>query len=136
MADATRSVRGKLALVTGGASGIGLGIAIAFARHGMSVVVADRSSQRLQQALELLRAHGGSQAHALELDVTDRDAVTRAAGEVTEAFGSVHVLCNSAGVNQLVPMDGATHDDWDWIMGVNFFGIVNCLVSFVPRIKA
>jgi NAD(P)-dependent dehydrogenase (short-subunit alcohol dehydrogenase family) len=136
MPDATRSFGRRLALVTGGASGIGLGIAAALSGQGMGVVIADRSVERLQRAADLLRSKGNPRVHAIELDVTDRRAVARAAQEVTDAFGNVHVLCNSAGVNQLVPMDGATFDDWDWIMGVNFFGVVNCLVSFLPRIKA
>jgi len=69
------------------------------------------------------------------MDVTDRNSVKLAAIEVDRKFGGLHVLCNSAGVNLLEPMDEATYDDWDWVLGVNLGGVVNSLMEFLPLIK-
>jgi NAD(P)-dependent dehydrogenase (short-subunit alcohol dehydrogenase family) len=69
------------------------------------------------------------------MDVTDRASVHAAAADVERRFGALHVLCNSAGVNLLGPMDEATYHDWDWIMGVNLGGVINSLVEFLPLIK-
>src|SRR5262245_44162275 len=95
---------GRLALVTGGASGIGLGIAEAFARAGMRVVIADRSGDRIAAALETLKSKA-SRVHSIEMDVADRRSVALAAEDVANRFGDLHVLCNSAGVNQIGPID-------------------------------
>ena len=72
----------------------------------------------------------------IELDVTDRKAMERAADETQRVFGKVHLVCNNAGVSIFGPMDQATYEDWDWIMGVNVDGVINGIQSFVPRIKA
>jgi NAD(P)-dependent dehydrogenase (short-subunit alcohol dehydrogenase family) len=125
---------GRLAVVTGGASGIGLGIVRAFARAGMRVVIAHRLGDRVQAALETLRSDA-SGVHAIEMDVTDRRSVAGAAEQVANVFGDVHVLCNSAGVNQIGPIDESTYEDWDWIMGVNVGGVVNSVLSFLPKMK-
>jgi NAD(P)-dependent dehydrogenase (short-subunit alcohol dehydrogenase family) len=130
------ALSGKVAFVSGGSSGIGLGIASAFVDAGMKVVITYRSPDRLEEAFECLRRRTGAAVEAIPLDVTDRDAVRHAAEDVASALGKIHVLCNSAGVNQLGPLDEATYDDWDWILGVNLNGVINCLVSFLPHIKA
>lgn len=127
-------VEGKTAIVTGGLGGIGFAIAKELAAAGMTVIATYRREESLRAVaaeLEALRS-----IRPLQLDVTDRRAVQRAADVAVERLGKVHVLCNSAGVNLLGPTDEATHDDWDWIMGVNFGGVVNALVSFLPKIKA
>jgi NAD(P)-dependent dehydrogenase (short-subunit alcohol dehydrogenase family) len=130
-----KNVVGKVAFITGGVSGIGLGIAKAFCAAGMRVVVTFRNHHHRNEAMNQLAAWQ-SQVHPLELDVTDRVAVAAAAAETERVFGRVHVLCNNAGVNVLGPMDQATYEDWDWMLGVNLGGVINTLVSFVPRIKA
>jgi NAD(P)-dependent dehydrogenase (short-subunit alcohol dehydrogenase family) len=130
-----KDVHGRVAFVTGGGSGIGLGLAKVLTAAGMKVVIADIRSDHLERALEELSS-AGRNVHAIELDVTDRKAMDRAAQETVRVFGKVHLVCNNAGVSIFGPMDQATYEDWDWIMGVNVDGVINGIQSFVPRIKA
>ncbi len=129
-------VKGKVAFITGGASGIGLGIAKVFAAAGMKVAFSWRTKAHLDEAMAYFAKHPGQSVHPIRLDVTDRAGMARAADEVVSRFGKVHVLCNNAGVSLFGPTDEATYDDYDWVMGVNFGGVVNGLVSFIPKIKA
>jgi NAD(P)-dependent dehydrogenase (short-subunit alcohol dehydrogenase family) len=127
-----REVEGKVAFITGGGSGVGLGMAKAFVGAGMRVAIADIRKDHLEEATAEL----GGEAHAILLDVTDRDAFARAADETESALGKVHVLCNNAGINLFNDIAEATYQDWDWVLGVNLGGVVNGIVTFVPRIKA
>lgn len=126
---------GRGALVTGGLSGIGLGITRALVSAGARVVATYRRSQHLKEAAEVLGNDFGSRVYAIRMDVTDRDEVETAAAESEYLLGKIHLVCNSAGVNLLGPMDEATHEDWEWIIGVNLFGIVNTLKAFLPYVK-
>ncbi len=126
---------GKVAFITGAASGIGLGIAHALARRGMKIVLADVQKDALEAARQDLEQRQ-AEVLAIPLDVSDRDAVRRAAEKTVEAFGKVHVLCNNAGVGRSVRLDEATGADWDWVLGVNLNGAVNGLLAFVPLIKS
>jgi NAD(P)-dependent dehydrogenase (short-subunit alcohol dehydrogenase family) len=126
-------VEGRTAFVTGGASGIGLGMATAFAGAGMNVVIADLRPDHIETALDTL---AGNPIHAIELDVTDRDAFTRAADEAESVFGHVHVLCNNAGMGILGPVTDARYDDWDWGLGVLVGGVVNGIQTVLPRMRA
>jgi len=128
-----RDVEGRTAFVTGGASGIGLGMATAFAGAGMNVVIADVRPDHIGTALERL---GDASVHAIELDVTDRAGFARAADEAEGVFGNVHVLCNNAGVGILGPARDARYDDWDWGLGVLLGGAVNGVQTFLPRLLA
>jgi NAD(P)-dependent dehydrogenase (short-subunit alcohol dehydrogenase family) len=130
-----RDLAGKVVFITGGVSGLGLGIARAFAAAGAKVVVTYMREAHRDQALEQLK-DARDRVHALKLDVTDRAAFARAADEAERVFGSVHVLVNNAGVNVFGPMDEATYEDWDWILGVNLGGAINGIVTFIPRMKA
>jgi NAD(P)-dependent dehydrogenase (short-subunit alcohol dehydrogenase family) len=130
-----RDVAGKVAFVTGGGSGIGLGLARVLTQAGMKVVIGDVREDHLGEALEIVRRAGGT-VHGIRLDVSDRRAMAAAADETIRTFGKVHLLCNNAGVSLFGPMDAATHDDWDWILDVNLRGVVNGLMSFVPHLKA
>jgi NAD(P)-dependent dehydrogenase (short-subunit alcohol dehydrogenase family) len=127
-------VEGKTAFVTGGASGIGLGMATAFAGAGMNVVIADIRGDHLESALQSFAEAGRRESvHALELDVTDREAFARAADEAERVFGPAHVVCLNAGMGILGPVTLARYDDWDWGLGVLLGGVVNGIQTFLPR---
>src|SRR5215467_14121557 len=123
---------GKTALITGGVSGIGFGIARAFAAAGLDLVLTYRNAAYRDQARDWFAQHGHPLPRFFELDVTDRGRWR----DVAEAVGPVHILVNNAGVSVFGPTDEASFADYDWIMGVNFGGVVNGLVTFIPRIKA
>ena len=128
---------GKIAFITGGASGAGLGQAKVFAAAGCKVVLADVRREALDAAIASF-AGSGAVVHAIQLDITDRLAYARAADEVERIFGSPpQLLFNTAGVNTFGPLERSTYEDFDWLMGVNFGGVVNGMQTFVPRmIKA
>jgi NAD(P)-dependent dehydrogenase (short-subunit alcohol dehydrogenase family) len=126
-------VAGRTAFITGGASGIGLGMAKAFTAAGMNVVIADLRPDHIQTAMDDLDRR---RAHAIELDVTDRDGFARAADEAESVFGNVHVLCNNAGIGILGSATDARYDDWDWGLGVLLGGVVNGIQTFLPRMRA
>ena len=129
-----RDVEGKTAFITGGASGIGFGMARAFLNAGMKVVMADIRQDHIDEAKSVL-AGSNRPYHFIRLDVTDRAAMAAAADEVERVFDKVHVVCNNAGVAGNAPIDQADYEDWDWVMGVNLGGVVNGVKTFAPRIK-
>jgi NAD(P)-dependent dehydrogenase (short-subunit alcohol dehydrogenase family) len=126
---------GKTAVVTGGASGIGLGMARAFGRQGMNVVLADIDQPAARLAAEAL---AGEQIKAVPvfIDVAERAAVREAALEAIAAFGKVHVVCNNAGVAVGGQVGEVRERDWDWILDVNLKGVVHGLETFLPLIKS
>jgi NAD(P)-dependent dehydrogenase (short-subunit alcohol dehydrogenase family) len=123
---------GKTALITGGVSGIGFGIAQAFAGAGMRLILSYRNEKYRENAARWFVDNGYAAPQFNRLDVTDRARFAEMADEV----GKVHVLVNNAGVSVFGPTDEASYADYDWIMGVNFGGVVNGLVSFLPSMKA
>ena len=129
-----QNLPGKTAFVTGGASGIGLGIAKALLGAGMNVAIADIRDDHLAAAAAEL----GSPERVLpiKLDVTDRAAFAAAADATEARFGKIHILCNNAGVAVVGPTELATFDDWDWVMGVNVGGTINGIVTMLPRLMA
>ena len=130
-------VEGKVAFVTGGASGIGLGIARAFVNAGMKVAVADIREESLREVrAEFDQAGAGDRVVTIRLDVTDRKAMAAAADAVEKAFGKVHVLVNNAGVGVTGSIKEARYDDWDWGLDVNVRGVVNGIQEFLPRLMA
>jgi NAD(P)-dependent dehydrogenase (short-subunit alcohol dehydrogenase family) len=131
-----QDLRGKVAFITGGASGIGLGIAGAFVEAGMKAVLADLRQDHIDSALAEFAGRGQARSvHAIRLDVTDRAAMAAAADETERVFGRVHVLVNNAGVGIQGPFSGITYEDWDFGLGVNLGGVVNGLQAFLPRIR-
>lgn len=128
-----QNIEGKTAFITGGASGIGLGISKAFVNAGMNVVMADIRQDHLDQAMDYFSKQGqGEQVHAIQLDVTDRNAMTAAAKETERVFDKIHVLVNNAGVGVTGTLKEAKFDDWDWVMEVNLGGVINGVVIFLP----
>lgn len=129
-----KNIEGKVAFITGGASGMGLGMARVFSKAGMKIVIADIRRDNLNSAMEHFRGDNTG-VHALQVDVADRAAMARAADEAERVFGKVHVLCNNAGVGIVGPILDATYDDWDWGMGVNLGGVINGVQTFASRIR-
>ena len=127
-------VQGKVAFVTGAASGIGLGIVRAFTRAGMQVMMADIEAPVLEQAADQLSSEGASVA-TIVCDVSDLDALHAAAAHTLATFDKVHVVCNNAGVSSGGLIEDCTSDDWAWVTGVNFLGVVHGCQAFVPHLK-
>ncbi len=129
-----QQLEGKTAFITGGASGIGLGIARAFVKHGMKVVIADARRDALDEAVAGFQKKGQS-VHPLQMNVTDRTACARAADEAESVFGKIHVLVANAGVGSgSGAIDRLNYKDWDYSLSVNVGGVVNSVMTFVPRI--
>jgi NAD(P)-dependent dehydrogenase (short-subunit alcohol dehydrogenase family) len=130
-----KDVEGKVAFITGGDSGIGLGVARAFTDAGMKAVITYRTQSHLDEAMKYLQS-AANRVHAISLDVTDRAGMEKAAAETVKVFGKVHVLVANAGVGVIGGLSTATYDDWDWTMGVNASGVFNSVRCFLPRIQA
>lgn len=126
---------GRVAVVTGGGSGIGAGIVRALAGAGMDVVVADLD---LVAAQSVAAAAGvlGVAALAVRTDVSDRAEVLALRDRALERFGAVHVVCNNAGVSVLRRGVDANHADWQWVIGVNLWGVVHGMEAFLPVMLA
>jgi len=128
-----RDFAGRVAVVTGAASGMGRAFTQRFAEEGMRVVLADVEREPLDRAVGELRA-AGFEAVGVPTDVSSREAVARLASEALDAFGAVHLVANNAGVEGY--LDGAiweaTERDWRWTMGVNFWGVVHGVETFLP----
>ncbi len=128
-----KDIAGKVAFITGGASGIGLGIAKACAKYGMKVVIADSRQDALDAAMVYFKEKN-LPVYPIKLDVTDRAAYVKAADEAESVFQKIHVLVNNAGVASGGPVWMMTYKDWDFSMGVNVGGTINGLVTILPRI--
>jgi NAD(P)-dependent dehydrogenase (short-subunit alcohol dehydrogenase family) len=125
-------VAGKTAFITGGSSGIGLGLAKACLDAGMKVAFTWRNPAHRDTALATLVGD----VQAIELDVTDRAAFARAADEAEHRFGHLHLLANNAGIGLRAGVAEATFNDWDWGLGVNLGGVVNGIATLLPRMRA
>ncbi len=125
---------GRVAVVTGAASGIGHAMAEAFAASGSAVVVADLDAAEAEVVAAGIRASGGD-ALAVRVDVADADAVDALAATTLDRFGRVDVLCNNAGVSTFNLLRDQTLDDWKWVVGVNFWGVVHGVQTFVPIMR-
>ncbi len=130
-----RELEGKVAVVTGGGSGIGRGMVLAFAEAGMHTVVADIEVDAAVKVCDEV-AGRGARAIAVRVDVADLDSVRALCDETWGAFGAAHVLCNNAGVAVFGSIDEMTAQDWRWVLDVNLEGVVNGLQAFLPRMLA
>jgi NAD(P)-dependent dehydrogenase (short-subunit alcohol dehydrogenase family) len=129
-----RDVEGKTAFITGGASGIGFALACTFLNAGMKVVIADFNDGNLTDAGEQLSGDN-REYMLLTLDVRDRGAFAAAADEAEARFGKVHLLCNNAGVGMAELISRAGYSDWDQMMDINLGGVINGVVTFLPRLR-
>jgi NAD(P)-dependent dehydrogenase (short-subunit alcohol dehydrogenase family) len=128
---------GKTAFITGGASGIGLGIAETLVARGAKVVIADLRPDHIEHALS--RFAGGGQSNlvsAIELDVSNRAAYAEAAERMAAEHGGIDILINNAGVGAEGPIRQATWVDWDFCLGVNLGGVINGIQCFLPQMLA
>ena len=122
---------GKVAVITGAASGIGFALAERFARDGLDVVLADIEEEALASAAARIGALGVTTL-AVPTDVSDNKAVEALAGAAVERFGSVHVVCNNAGVTSSADPWFGPLSAWDWVLGVNLWGVIHGIRAFVP----
>jgi NAD(P)-dependent dehydrogenase (short-subunit alcohol dehydrogenase family) len=127
--SAFADLEGKVAVVTGGASGIGKGIAEALKNEGAELVIADIEDVALQATAEELGATG------IQTDVSSAESVGALATEVVERFGTAHVLVNNAGIGPMGRIADLTLDDWKWMVGVNLWGVIHGIHAFLPILK-
>jgi NAD(P)-dependent dehydrogenase (short-subunit alcohol dehydrogenase family) len=128
-----QELEGRVAVVTGGASGIGLALARRFAGEGMRVVIGDVEEPALKGAVDEL-TEGGADVVGVVTDVTDPDQVEELARAAEQAFGAIHIACNNAGVGAGGLSWEAPLETWQWVIGVNLWGVIHGIRSFVPRI--
>lgn len=133
--DDVRDLDGKVAVVTGGASGIGLAMATCFAGQGMRVVIADVQQDALDRAAAGLRAEGRT-VLAVPVDVTSEQACRDLASIVLEEFGAAHVVCANAGVGGAGDAWFGPLSAWEWVVGVNLWGVVHTIRAFLPTLVA
>src|SRR5580658_1134213 len=130
-----QDLNGKVAFITGGASGIGLSMAQAFGAEGMAVMLADIEPEALERAVAGLRERQ-VRAEGVVADVASRASLHAAAQATLAAFGKIHVVCNNAGVGAGGPMAAVTPSDWDWVIDVNLKGVVYGVETFAPLLQA
>jgi len=124
---------GRTAFVTGGANGIGIGLVRALLAEGCKVAIADIRQDAIEKSLKTL---DNQSVMGVQVDVSSRDAMEKAADEVEAKFGPVSLLFNNAGINLFQTIEESSYSDWDWVMGVNLHGPINGVMTFVPRMIA
>jgi NAD(P)-dependent dehydrogenase (short-subunit alcohol dehydrogenase family) len=124
---------GRTAFVTGGANGIGIGVVRALLAEGCKVAIGDIRAESIDKALRTLNH---PMCMGVQVDVSSREAMKRAADEVEAKFGPVSLLFNNAGINLFQSAEDSSYDDWDWVMGVNLHGPINGVMTFAPRMVA
>jgi NAD(P)-dependent dehydrogenase (short-subunit alcohol dehydrogenase family) len=129
-----RDVAGKVAFITGGSSGIGLGQARVFHEAGMKVVIGYIRDDQLEPALAHFTSDP-SRVHAIKVNVTDRDAMKAAADEIEGRFGGIHLVSNNAGIAMISPLSEVDYAPFDQCVAVNFTGVFNGVHEFLPRLR-
>ena len=130
-------IEGTTAFITGGASGIGFGIAQRLLDHGARLVLADIRQDHLDEARQFFEERQqGRAVHTIRLDVSDRAAMAEAAKECEAVMGGPDILVNNAGVDPSGPFEQATYQDWDYGLNVNLMGPINGIMAFAPGMRA
>jgi NADP-dependent 3-hydroxy acid dehydrogenase YdfG len=132
----TKSLEGRVVAITGAGSGIGRELAINAARRGGVLAISDWNADSLAETVDLLKAEGVSELRSDVVDVADRAAMGEWATAVAEQFGRVDVVINNAGVTVTGDFEEMSYDDLDWIVGVNFLGVVHGTKEFLPHLIA
>jgi NAD(P)-dependent dehydrogenase (short-subunit alcohol dehydrogenase family) len=130
-----QSLESRVAFISGGASGIGLGMARAFARAGIHLMLADVDGEALEGAVDDLDG-SSARVRGVVCDVADRDSLAVAADQVQREFGKLHLLCNNAGVGATGAVEDLSSDEWNRIIAVNLMGVVHGVQVFLPRIRS
>ncbi|GAG25784.1 unnamed protein product, partial [marine sediment metagenome] len=126
-----KEFKDKVAVITGAASGIGLGIARRAVKEGMKVVLADIEKDALNQTEEELKS-AGAEVISVVTDVSKLENIEILAQKTIETFGEVHLLCNNAGVAAPGALWECILSDWNWVIGVNLWGVINGIQTFIP----
>ncbi|WP_224241136.1 SDR family NAD(P)-dependent oxidoreductase [Hyalangium gracile] len=130
-----KSVKGRVAAITGAGSGIGRATAVLLARQGCHVAISDVNEQGLSETAEACRARG-VQVRATRVDVAERAAVHAWADEVVRELGAVHIVINNAGVALGATIEDTRYEDFEWLMNINFWGVVHGTKAFLPHLRA
>jgi NAD(P)-dependent dehydrogenase (short-subunit alcohol dehydrogenase family) len=125
--------KGRTAVVTGAASGIGQALAVALSRRGANLAISDVNYEGLEDTVRLC-AGGDGKVEPYRLDVADRAAFVAHADEVASTFGGVHLVVNNAGVAVAGTIEETTFDDFDWLLGINLYGVINGSKAFLPHL--
>src|SRR6476659_8006703 len=127
-----KNLEGRVAVVTGAASGLGRAMASRFAAEGMRVVLSDIETDALDLAVTAL-SDAGHDVRGVVTDAADETAVQRLADDAFATYGAVHALCNNAGVNKRARIWELTTDDWNWVINVDLWSVVCGVRAFIPR---
>jgi len=130
-----RSLEGKVVVITGAGSGIGRALALQLAAQGSQLALCDVSADNLQKTVEIAGAHG-VKVYSATVDVSDRKAVQTFADNVERVLGKAHVIINNAGVALAQSVDHMKRSDFEWVMNINFYGVVNGTEAFLPHLKS
>jgi NAD(P)-dependent dehydrogenase (short-subunit alcohol dehydrogenase family) len=131
-----RTLDNKVVVITGAGSGMGREMALLAAREGALLAVSDWNEEALGETVDLLKAAGARELRSDVVDVADRAAVAELAAAVVEQFGRVNMVVNNAGVTVTGDFEEMSYEDFDWIVGVNFMGVVNGTKEFLPHLIA
>ena len=129
-----KTLQDKVVVITGAGSGIGRALAVEVASRGSLVAISDVNEAGLAETVELVKAAGAPEVRADHLDVSDREAFATYAAAVREHFGRVNVVVNNAGVTMTGDFEEISYEDFEWIMGINFWGVVTGTKEFLPHL--
>ena len=135
MGNRVKSFAGKVAAITGAGSGMGRGLALALASRGCHVAVCDVQADNLAETARQVEALGGVNCTSHVVDVADRFAVESFAADVAKAHGKVNMIFNNAGVTIAATVEDVAYDDFEWLMNINFWGVVYGTKAFLPYLR-